>query len=92
MTDTQVSQSDIVDLEAKYNVSVLRIRHQKISGKQSATLAGSATQPQVPPSSASSSASIASNENALILNLICDSLYNHSIVRGADRQINPSLI
>ncbi len=27
MTETQVSQTDIVSLEAKWNVTVLRIRH-----------------------------------------------------------------
>ena len=84
VTDTQVSQSDVVELESKYNVSVLRIRHQKGLNRQGANSTNN-----VPPQSPLST--VTSNENALILNLICDCLYNHSISQN-DRQINPVLI
>ena len=79
LTEVQVSQSDIVELESKYNVSVLRIRHQK----------GLTKQPQQQPQSHVNSS--ANNENALILNLICDRLYNYSVANG-QRQINTVLI
>ena len=84
LTDVQVSQSDVVDLESKYNVSVLRIRHQKGLTKQSAN-STNATQQQSPLST------VTNNENALILNLICDCLYNHSIAK-IQRPINTLLI
>lgn len=85
ITETQVSQSDVVELESKYNVSVLRIRHQKGMTKQSNASSNSQQQPQ------SHINSSANNENALILNLICDRLYNYSVVNG-QRQINTVLI
>ena len=83
----QVSQSDVVELESKYNVSVLRIRHQKGLNKQSANSSSSNSQQQ----QQSNINSMTNNENALILNLICDSLYNHSVV-NEQRNINTVLI
>ena len=85
LTEVQVSQSDIVELESKYNVSVLRIRHQKGFMKQPTTSSNTQQQPQ------SHVNSSANNENALILNLICDRLYNYSVANG-QRQINTVLI
>ena len=85
LTEVQVSQSDIVELESKYNVSVLRIRHQKGLTKQPTTSSNTQQQPQ------SHVNSSVKNENALILNLICDRLYNYSVVNG-QRQINTVLI
>ena len=84
LTEAQVSQSDVVELESKYNVSVLRIRHQKGLTNQVINQSSSSQQQ-------SHLNSMANNENALILNLICDRLYNHTIVNG-QRQINTVLI
>ena len=80
-----MSQSDVVELESKYNVSVLRIRHQKGLIKQPNTSSNTQQQPQTHINSS------ANNENALILNLICDRLYNYSVANGP-RQINTVLI
>ena len=86
LTEAQVSQSDVVELESKYNVSVLRIRHQKGLTKQ--PVSSSHNQQQQPQNHLNS---LANNENALILNLICDCLYNYSVVNG-QRPINTVLI
>ena len=73
LNETQVSQSDVVDLERRWKVSVLRIRHQT-------TKAGAL--------------SALSNESALILNLLCDRLFAHSLQqeRGGGGPIDPVLI
>ena len=84
LTEAQVSQSDVVELESKYNVSVLRIRHQKGITRQPVNLSNNKQQQSHPNS-------MTNNENSLILNLICDCLYNHSITQG-QRQINTVLI
>ena len=89
ITEVQVSQSDVVELESKYNVSVLRIRHQKGLNKQSANSSSSNSNSQQ--QQQSNINSMTNNENALILNLICDSLYNHSVV-NEQRNINTVLI
>ena len=84
LTEAQVSQSDVVELESKYNVSVLRIRHQKGLLKQPVNSSNNKQQQ-------TQLTSITNNENSLILNLICDCLYNHSIANG-QRQIKTVLI
>ncbi len=66
VTETQVSQTDIVTLEAKWNISVLRIRH-------STQFQGGLTLTNP-------------NETTLILNLVCDQVWQLRKVTKKERK------